>query len=162
MTCLCLGLPVRLRPAGHCVEPEREGVEGLALQQRRGMHVCVASDEYARVRVFCMGDTDYGMHACMEMHAHTVCMGIYMYAYEHKRGAQGLCVGLIFRSNRQVCSPDLLCLCTCERASPWMCCQASVHAAVGGAGACGWVLIVGTHVEVCGHVQGAVITTGLC
>ena len=103
------------------------------------------------------------MHAWRCMHIQ--CARVYMYAYdayEHKHGAQGLCVGLIFRSNRQMCSPDLLCLCTCECALPWMCCQAGVHAAVGGAGACGWVLIVGTHVEVCGHVQGAVITTGLC
>ena len=77
--------------------------------------------------------------------------------------AHRVCVWvLIFRSNRQACSPDLLCLCTCEHASPWICCQAGVRAAVGGASACVWVLIVGAHAEVCGHVQGAVITTGLC
>lgn len=58
------------------VEPKREGVEGLALQQGRGIHVCVASDKHARVCVFCTGDTDYGMHACTEMHVYTVCRGI--------------------------------------------------------------------------------------
>lgn len=31
MTPLFLGLLVRLRPAGHCVESEREGMEELAL-----------------------------------------------------------------------------------------------------------------------------------
>lgn len=41
-TSLCLGFLVRLRPEGRCVEPEREGVEGLALQRRRGIRVCVA------------------------------------------------------------------------------------------------------------------------
>lgn len=75
-TYLSLGLLVRLGPAGHCVEPKRERVEGLALQQGRGIHVCVASDKHARVRVFCTGDTDYGMHACTEMHVYTLCMGI--------------------------------------------------------------------------------------
>lgn len=40
--------------------------------------------------------------------------------------------------------------------------QTRVSAAAGGAGACRWALIVGAHAEVCGHVRGAVITTGLC
>ena len=38
-----------------------------------------------------MRDTDYGMHVCMEVHVHRVCIGICMRT--HMYGAHGMCVG---------------------------------------------------------------------